>query len=204
MTERLIRTGTRATHHGQEIQSPPKRPNTFAQTFSLRSATFPLQSDGGPYIFGSLDGNRQPLYPLSFPRTSPLLRYSVSKIDRLYLSLIKRIAPSMRSTARVKTTPWMSVLGRCRCHESMNRNPDDKHTATELNRAQNLEALKIDLRMICLSISGSLGPAIAKQPTLGLRSPEHTRPLERPCHKPTLTTDLAGRRSVNKGTTTTM
>jgi hypothetical protein len=37
----------------------------------------------------------------------------------------------------------------------MNRNPDDKHTATELNRAQNLEALKIDLRMICLSISGS-------------------------------------------------
>jgi len=192
-----------------------RRDGRFSGLISIRSRKGPPRSALGPIVnresklperrlFGSLDGNRQPLYPLSFPRTSPLLRYSVSKIDRLYLSLIKRIAPSMRSTARVKTTPWMSVLGRCRCHESMNRNPDDKHTATELNRAQNLEALKIDLRMICLSISGSLGPAIAKQPTLGLRSPEHTRPLERPCHKPTLTTDLAGRRSVNKGTTTTM
>ena len=29
----------------------PLLTNTFAQTFSLRSATFPLQSDGGPYIF---------------------------------------------------------------------------------------------------------------------------------------------------------
>jgi TonB family protein len=38
----------------------PLLTNTFAQTFSLRSATFPLQSDGGPYIIRPFDDKGQP------------------------------------------------------------------------------------------------------------------------------------------------
>jgi hypothetical protein len=47
--QRLRRTDTRATHHGQELISN-QRPNTFAQTYLLDRT--PLQSCGGPYILG--------------------------------------------------------------------------------------------------------------------------------------------------------
>ena len=51
-SDRLIRMDTRATHHGQEKRSPHKgRIHLRRLVFSPEA--FPLQSRGGPYIFGT-------------------------------------------------------------------------------------------------------------------------------------------------------